>query len=316
MDGGTLYQLRNLLMRRSVTSKIKSDPTACEDFFILVVKAHILTVVMEKFGLKSFDDTPSNDRFGNQFLEGTPAQRTTIFREAVKEIVKEFTNDIKIESVIGEKDHVLAYAKELLTLGLLYLEFVDSIHEGDGYRILRCWKYFLLTFKATNKRKYAIQASTLLLQYYFIFSERMKKQLLWSRTVNRSGRPGRNIPMDLEMEHLNRELKGAISNLHSNVNENSIARIGRSLKKLVTVTENYDKCSDIPLQSNYHSSRSNIKDLTSVVEELQKSNVYIEQSNREHSQFPKFKGNIAGTLKCEDIESWLKAQLKRLLNKT
>lgn len=161
--------------------------------------------------------------------------------------------------MIGEKDHVLAYAKELLTLGLLYLEFVDSIHEGDGYRILRCWKYFLLTFKATNKRKYAIQASTLLLQYYFIFSERMKKQLLWSRTVNRSGR---NIPMDLEMEHLNRELKGAISNLHSNVNENSIARIGRSLKKLVTVTENYDKCSDIPLQSNYHSSRSNIKDLT------------------------------------------------------
>ena len=85
---------------------------------------------------------------------------------------------------------------------------------------------------------------------------------------------------------------------------------------MVTVTENYDKCSDIPLQSNYHSSRSNIKDLTSVVEELQKCNVYIEQSNREHSQFPKFKGNIAGTLKCEDIESWLKAQLKRLLNKT
>lgn len=314
MDSGTLYHLRNLLMRRSVTSKIKSDPTACEEFFTLVVKAHILAVAMKKFGLKAMDDAPSNDRFGKHFLEETPFERMNIFREAVKEIVYEFTYNLQIGYQEREIDHVLAYSKELLTLGLLYFEFVDCIREGDGYRNLRCWKYFLLIFKATNKRKYAIQASTLLFQYYFIFSERMRQQLLWSRTINRTGRPGQNVPMDLEMEHLNRELKGAIGNLHSNVNEDSITRIGRALKKLVKVTGNYDTCSMIPLQSNYHSSTSNIKDLQCALDELMKCDVYTEYRGRAHSQFKTFNGNIVGTLEHDDIESWLKAKLKAILN--
>ena len=39
-------------------------------------------------------------------------------------------------------DHVLEYTKETLSLGLLLLEFKDAIREGDGSRVLRCWKYF------------------------------------------------------------------------------------------------------------------------------------------------------------------------------
>ena len=105
-----------------------------------------------------------------------------------------------------EVDHVMAYGKEVITLGLLYMEYCDTIKEGDGLRIIRCWRYMLLLFKMTNKRKYAIQASTLLLQYQFIFTERMRNQLLWSRTVNVHGKQGKNIPMDLHMEHMNREL--------------------------------------------------------------------------------------------------------------
>ena len=35
-------------------------------------------------------------------------------------------------------DSVLAYASETLKLGLFLMEFVDSIREGDGHRIIRC----------------------------------------------------------------------------------------------------------------------------------------------------------------------------------
>ena len=62
MDGGTRFQLRNLLKRRSVTAKIKSDPTACEEFF-LVVQAHIVCLVMKEFQLSSVNDTPSCKQF-------------------------------------------------------------------------------------------------------------------------------------------------------------------------------------------------------------------------------------------------------------
>ena len=96
----------------------------------------------------------------------------------------------------------------------------------------------LLVFKATNKNKYALQAAILLFQYHFLFMDRMKHQLLWSRMVNTSGHVGKNIPMDLHMEYLNRDLKSAIGHLSSNVNKPTIDRIGKSLRKLAVVEEN------------------------------------------------------------------------------
>ena len=51
-------------------------------------------------------------------------------------------------------DGVLEYAKETLSLGLMLLEFKDAIREGDGSRVLQCWKYFLLFFRATQHKNY------------------------------------------------------------------------------------------------------------------------------------------------------------------
>ena len=47
-------------------------------------------------------------------------------------------------------DSVHSYACEILSLGLLYAEFQDAIREGDGLRVLRCWRYFLRTFRTSN----------------------------------------------------------------------------------------------------------------------------------------------------------------------
>ena len=40
---------------------------------------------------------------------------------------------------------------------MFYKEYIDSIREGDGNRILHCWKYMLLIFKASNKTKYSVE---------------------------------------------------------------------------------------------------------------------------------------------------------------
>ena len=39
------------------------DVTACEEFFLLVVEAHILYAAMDTFGMTSIDDVPSNTDF-------------------------------------------------------------------------------------------------------------------------------------------------------------------------------------------------------------------------------------------------------------
>ena len=270
---------------------------------------------MKEFGLESLDDTPTNEMFSKeQFLSKTVKERKDIFFNTVSKIVEKYTYTFELEKLQDEGDCVLAYAKELISLGMLYMEFIDGIHEGDGLRILRCWRYFLLIFKAKEKRKYAIQAATLLLQYHFTFTERMKRQLIWSRTVNVAGKVGHNTPMDLHNEHLNRELKEAISHVSSNIGDLTIQRIGKSLHELMKIKANYDYCSGITFHHlSYHTPRSKSKDLQLVIDELQKSGVFDKEKGRKHSQFPKFKGNTLSAVKRSDLKPWLITQLKKMV---
>jgi L1 cell adhesion molecule like protein len=301
-----------------VTKKVKTDPTACEDFFVLVTECHVLELVTNKFNLASLDSTPSDDHklFGTHFRKLGKKERSEVFQKAIKEIIYEYTHGFEVEQKnrqLTTSDRVLAYSTEVLTLGLLFMEFCDAIREGDGIRIVRCWRFMLLLFKAKAKRKYAVQAATMLLQYHYLFTERMKHQLLWSRTINVHGRIGRNIPMDLHLEHLNRELKCAISHLGANVAEQTIMRVGYCLRQLIEIKQSYDKCTGIPVESGFHTSLSLVTDINLVLEELKKADVFTDIPKRKHRQFKSFKCNAAAALKKGDLKLWLNEVLKRLI---
>ena len=40
-------------------------------------------------------------------------------------------------------DHILEYACEVISLGLLFFNYRDDVQKGDGERALLCWKYML-----------------------------------------------------------------------------------------------------------------------------------------------------------------------------
>ena len=42
---------------------------------------------------------------------------------------------------------MLSYQRSLLDYGMLILNFFDGISEGDGERVVRCWKFFLMYLK-------------------------------------------------------------------------------------------------------------------------------------------------------------------------
>ena len=107
-----------------------------------------------------------------------------------------------------------------------------------------------------------------------VFTERMRNQLLYSRTINVHGRPGKNIPMDLHMKHLNRELKEGMRHLSSNVNETSVIRLGKSLRNLIDFRENYDKRTEVLPQIGHHTSRSQNTDLQLMIEDLNKTSIF------------------------------------------
>lgn len=88
---------------------------------------------------------------------------------------------------------------------------------------------------------------------------------MWSRTINVHGQLGKNIPMDLHMEHLNRMFKISIGKLGPNVMDPSLQRVGKALKLLNDVQQNYDKNINIPIESSYHTFRSTTTDLNKVI---------------------------------------------------
>ena len=193
--------------------------------------------------------------FGAQFMSCNEEEPTSIFMRVVGDLIAQYTHGFETDKHsenLKNYDGVFAYAKEVLTLGSLYMEYINSVREGDGIRILRCWRFLLVIFKATGKRKYSIQAATLLFQYHYIFTDRMKHQLLWSRTANVHGKLGKNIAMDLYMEHLNQELKNSVSHLGANITENTIKRVGFCLRQLIAIRNNYDRTTGLPAESGWH----------------------------------------------------------------
>lgn len=69
--------------------------------------------------------------------------------------------------------------------------------------------------------------------------------------VNTRGGKGKNVPVDLAMEHLNRTVKSYISSLGANVSESSILQCGRSLNGIMDVCTKFDNENGIKPESSY-----------------------------------------------------------------
>ena len=126
------------------------------------------------------------------------------------------------------EDKVYEYANQVLSLGLFYMEYLDTVHEGDGLRVQRCWRYLLLIFRATGRKNYSLKALYMLYASHFSLP-RLSHQILWIRFVNTRGLSGHNIPCDLFLEYLNRLCKDAVTCLWSNQTEKAILRVSKAM---------------------------------------------------------------------------------------
>lgn len=306
-------QLKNLINRTNVPFKPKSDMNACEDFLELIMVSHILVAGMELLQMTSLEDDVHSPLLPLNFASQRVSKKREILTNISQAIVNQYTNlDILHDkpqtkksssselhpkesgsSDRGKKkkesvDGVYEYARETLTLSLLYEEFHDSIREGDGPRDIRCWKFLLLAFKASRRKNYAIEAFTLLAQEGFLFPERLKQQLLWSRFVNTVGKPGHNISCDLYLEHCNRLVKTAVNNLGANVTPKAITRISKCAGPLMKVCQQYDRNTFVATTLSGHTAASFKSDLEKVICELvTRSKVFQYKSDRRHSTFRK-----------------------------
>ena len=192
------------------------------------------------------------------------------------------------------------------------MEFRDGIREGDGERVLRVWKYLFLIFKATGHRNYALEAFTLLEQYRFLLPPFLAEQLKWLRFINTHGKKGKNISMDLHMEHLNRLCKTAINGLGSNkAAKKAITRVGKTVGVLDGLLENFDRENSVMSTSDRHTTRSIKQDLDIALQQLH--GCFDSTSTSAHKSFKKLTPNLITTIKEKELKAWMTDHIAQLV---
>lgn len=309
MDRGTLYQLRNLIDRRNVTTTPKNNVNACEDFLELVISGHAIAAAMKVLDMTALGDTPSSPLVSLIPWMYEEEERKSMLLDVASKVVDAHVDMAFDHSREKQPDCVYAYASEVLSLGLLYVEFHDAIKEGDGERVMRVWKYLLLLFRACHRTNYACEAFSLLSQYHVTLPPHLAEQLKWSRFINMHGLAGHNISCDLHMEHLNRLAKTAIQGLGANKSRKAILRVGKGICSLEKVLVNFDKVNNVAQVSGHRSRVSMAKDFRLIIDQLVSSDVFgvseVDPIARNHAAFPDFSRNLMRDLDEKELKQWM-----------
>lgn len=287
------------------------DFNACDDFFMTVLTSHIITAALKYLQMDSLSEGLSDSVLPHSadMWMGSKEQRKEVLDQISLKIIEEFV-DFNFTGVTAKRhagktgDGIEVYAKDVLSMGLFYWEYSDSIREGDGKRLFRCWMYMLPMYINTGRKNYSIEALRLLYQHDYQLPPRQATQLLYSRFINTRGLPGHNIGADLHMEHLNKTGKGCVRNLGANKTETAIQRSAKALGTIVPVLEKFDEQNNVPDISGEHKRASTEKDRTIIVQELRKNKVFDTVPGRYHPSFPHPK-NALRSKNTDELKTWI-----------
>lgn len=245
-------------------------------------------------------DARSNPHYQNIanehcYLPFQPTAASQIERRHLPSTITSFLERSQASQVVRKAsvDGIYEYASAVLNDGLLLFELKDSIREGDGQRILRCWKVMLLYFSFAKHQNYLKEGIRMLATVNGAATPRVAAQITWSRVVNQRGMQGSNIPVDLMNEHLNKSLKSSVSSVGSNITHKTVMQCGQSLHGLQKVCTAFDEQHGLHSETSEHNRPSLAKDQQLMVKELVSSNVFDYIPGRSHSSFHGIKANAA-----------------------
>ena len=219
----------------------------------------------------------------------------------------DYANDRESAQDKEDSDDVYNYNCALVSEGLLFMNFLDAIAEGDGERILRQYRYLMLLFKsdAPHSNKYALECLYQLLLVKGVLSKRDSHRFIWNRSVNNKGGLGMNIPLDLAVEHSNNFLKQAINHLGVNLTENAVTRISKAEAPTRGVMDNIDRDLKRIRRSGKHKKKSSVTDMDVLVRKLTEEDVFRRMPGRSYKHFKNFERSPISWLNMSKIYAWI-----------
>ncbi len=292
---------------------------ACDDFIVLVVECLIVAAAMKMLGMSEMHEIPTTNYApkGTDTWMEPECERGKVLNHIIDDFMKTFFSFTYNSSASDpqssssrQDDRIYLYAKQALSFGLFYLEFRDAIKEGDGDRVLRCYRYMLPIFQNSGRKNYANETLNFLLNYDYILSKRQAMEFIWTRFINVHGCPGKNIPNDLHCEHQIRICKSAVKSLGANKTPQCIQRVAEALGTISAVMDTFDadnKISDSG--SSAHNVPNSRADMNIILKELQEMSIFTEITGRYYPSFPNPR-NILHAKPSAVIIDWIQGHVK------
>ena len=150
-----------------------------------------------------------------------------------------------------------------------------------------------------------------LLQIECMLSEEDAHNLKWNRFFNKQGKVGRNIPLDLRMEQLNKIVKTMWRSLGANLDERSAARLASTLEPMEQILESIDKDCNLTDEFGYRSGGDPKRSVELVTNDLMEINAFKKQPGRlGHPSYHKMSSNLLRNLDYRDLHDWMREHLK------
>lgn len=210
------------------------------------------------------------------------------------------------------RDDMYNYQCSFLQFAMIIANFFDAIREGDGKRIVRCWK-FTLPYLRQDKgsTKYALEALGLLFQMNSTLPQREGHRLVWNRTV--SLRSGHNIPLDILMEFFNKLIKEVRRKLGPNAtNQKCITRHCNAIGVNKEVLDNFDDECHIIRRSGKHVVKSTRVDLEKIIGELMSQRAFRWTPDRKYQHFNNINSTLLEDFDLQDMFRWIDKHKKNI----
>ena len=296
-DHGTLCHLFSVIGRLPRAKKPKEDFNASLDALMAVFSGYVVAAACQELGIDHPDSKVNID-----ILSGMSKGERMSFIVGISYKVMNkcgiVTDALLNKTVVNTKDGVYNYSHVLCHYAALSLEFTDAWAEGDGERIIRCWRIFLPHFRVNGRTKYALEALTLQFQLATLRPS-LVHQLTWGRFVNTHGGIGRNIPRDLFNEHVNRLFKDAVQRMGANFTEKATTRVARSVTLLEKVSIKFDSQLNISPLTTAHTTKDDKRDVHHIVAIVLQKKLLDIIPGRCHANFPKISNNPLSGLDWE-----------------
>lgn len=207
-------------------------------------------------------------------------------------------------------DHKKQHTEARLGFGLFLASMQDAVKEGDGERLMHLYKVALMIFKAYGHTQYAYSTLLLTVQVNFTLSPRLAHSLMWNRFWNGKGGIGRNISLDLHLEHLNNFLKSFLTRSGPNLTEKTADRVSKSIGILQKLMEDTDRELQVSKSTGAHHAVGHSEDVLVLLEVFKEAELFKEHPGREFSAFPRFSRDLLTKLKSSNLRGWITAKLK------